>query len=663
MPTKKKAKQTKLAVKPDKPTDAEAKADAPAPAPVAMKQKEQVSIAKAKGRPMLSWVGKRPLRAVTAFPAQHVESFTASGADKAPVADAAIWKGWPATYPHGGLLFHGDNKEVLAHLLANGFRGRAQLIYIDPPFDSGVDYVRKVNLRGPVGKVALDGESYTLGEQVQYTDIWAKDNYLQFMYERLLLLRELLADNGSIVLHCDSTRSHFLRFLMEEIFGGDAFFKNEIIWFYRRWPTNTPSFQSMHDNLFWFSKCNDNKHTFNKLYERASERTLSDYGGKKLTTVQTEDGSFVKRETDEVSEGVAMRDVWEISREHPRGHEHTDYPTQKPTALLDRLVTALSNPGDLVLDAFVGSRTTAVVAQRLGRRWVACDINKGAIQTTTKRLQTDIAQQLASASAAVQQPELLADDQPKAAPPAQLFFSVHRVNNYDLAIQHNEAVNLVCEHIGVTRMLADAFFNGTLGKKLVKIIPFGHPLSPTDLEEVKRELDARANESRDVVVVCLGKELGVDVWLADWNRMRKQGDTPNKIEVIELRSDPKYGKFFAHKPAKARVDIHRLKKDKEGDTIVVVVTDFISPSIIERLQGQSNLLSPKISDWRAMVDSVMIDYAYDGKVFNIALADVPTRKQDLVKGTYELPAPASKTTVAVKVTDMLGEEVLVTANV
>jgi DNA methylase len=106
---------------------------------------------------------------------------------------------------------------------------------------------------------------------------------------------------------------------MEEVFGPDDYFKNEIIWSYRRWPTNTPTFQSMHDNLLWFSKTTDNKHTFNRQYERASERTLSDYGGKKLTTVKTEEGSFVKRETDEVSEGVAMRDVWEISREHPRG--------------------------------------------------------------------------------------------------------------------------------------------------------------------------------------------------------------------------------------------------------------------------------------------------------------------------------------------------------
>ena len=106
-----------------------------------------VTITSAKGRPMLTWVGKRPLRTVTAFPAQHVESFDPTG----DPADAAAWADWPAPYPHGGLLFHGDNKEVLAHLLANGFRGKVKLIYIDPPFDSGADYVRKVQLRGGGG--------------------------------------------------------------------------------------------------------------------------------------------------------------------------------------------------------------------------------------------------------------------------------------------------------------------------------------------------------------------------------------------------------------------------------------------------------------------------------------------------------------------------------
>ena len=192
-----------------------------------MTDKKTVAIKPAKGRPMLTWVGKRPLNRVTAFPAQRVETFTAGPT----LAPAGQWQDWPKAYPKGGLLLHGDNKDVLAHLLANGFRGQVKLIYIDPPFDSGADYVRKVQLRSLTGAAKLAGETYALGEQIQYSDIWANDNYLQFVYERLLLLRELLSEKGSVWLHCDWHRVHLLRLLVEEVFSPENI-RNEILWAY-----------------------------------------------------------------------------------------------------------------------------------------------------------------------------------------------------------------------------------------------------------------------------------------------------------------------------------------------------------------------------------------------------------------------------------------------
>ena len=177
-------------------------------------------------------------------------------------------------------------------------------------------------------------------------------------------------------------------------------------------------------------------------------------------------------------------------------------------------------------------------------------------------------------------------EQPK---PAALSFAVYRVNDYDLAVQHNEAVNLACEHLGVERRRTDAYFDGTLGKRLVKIVPFGHPLTRLDLEELEREFKSRPKEDRDVALVCLGKEPVVDGWLADRNRHRPV----NKIEAIELRTDKKYGKFFTHQPARARVDIKRLK-----DKIVVEIKDFISPSIVERLNVDQTVFKVQITDWR-----------------------------------------------------------------
>lgn len=243
------------------------------------------------------------------------------------------------------------------------------------------------------------------------------------------------------------------------------------------------------------------------------------------------------------------------------------------------------------------------------------------------------------------------DDAPS---PAQLGFSHWRVNDYDLAIQHNEAVNLACEYLGVERLRNDAYFDGLLGKRLVKIIPFGHPLSPMDLEAIRNELEARPDEDRAITVVCLGKELASDTWLTEWNRLRKKKTDPHHIEVIELRNDPRYGGFIQHEPAQARVAVKR----KDG-TLHVEIKDFVSPGILQRLAQQSGVVQARVADWRAMVDSVMIDIAYDGAVFNVVHADVPARKTDFVAGEYALDVPDGAATVAVKVTDMLGEEVLV----
>ena len=630
-----------------------AKAGQTATAP---KPGERVKVTAAKGRPMLTWVGKRPLTEVTAFPAQHIETFDPAGELQRP-RQSDVWTDWPAAYPQGGLLFHGDNKEVLAYLLANGFRGKVDLIYIDPPFDSGADYVRRVSLRGAKGTAKLDGEGYTLGEQLQYTDIWANDNYLQFMYERLLLLRELLSRDGVLVLHCDWRKSHHLRMLAEEIMGSESF-RNEVYWYY---------YNKMHDErkeilpratdtLLIYG--NGEQSTFNRVAvprERAVRQLKRVKVAGVLVNLRDESGQLVYQER----ETKTLDNVWPIPLIPPADvTQKTDYPTQKPIALLELVVLAYSEPNALVLDAFIGSGTTAQAAQELGRRWIGCDINKGAIQTTSKRLQGIIEEQVSEAARGDQSELVSEDGQEERPEPTQLSFTVWRVNDYDLQIQHNEAVNLACEHIGVQRTRTDSYFDGTLGKSLVKVIPFDHPLSPVDLEDLKKELESRPEEDRTVVIVCLGIELAARAWIENWNRLRRGKNAVNKIEVIELRSDPKYGKFLAHKPAAAKVEVHR----RDG-RIEVRIEDFISPTIIERLQQQTGIVKPQIDDWRAMVDSVMIDPAYDGDVFNVRMSDTPEKKTDLVSGRYEFPASDEPTTVAVKIIDMLGEEVLHSATV
>ena len=354
--------------------------------------------------------------------------------------------------------------------------------------------------------------------------------------------------------------------------------------------------------------------------------------------------------------GAPAQELWtDINSLAAQSSERGDYPTQKPEALIKRIVEASSSSGDLVLDCFVGSGTAAAVAQKLGRRWIAADVNKGAIQTTSKRLQAIIREQLeAQRQAQLSLPGVESEAGSPIPAPCSLSFSVYRVNDYDLQVQHNEAVNLAVELIGIERTKTDTFFDGTLGKRLAKIVPFNHPLTPLDLQLIQDELKARPDEERDITVVCLGKEIAADAWLEEYNKHRPI----NRIEVIELRTDQRYGKFFVHQPARAQVKVER----RDGQ-IVVEVEDFISPTIVERLDMDTPLFKAQIPDWRAMVDVVLIDTAYDGQVFNIALSDVPEKKDDLVAGRYELPAPEGETTVAVKIVDMLGEEVLVTETV
>ncbi len=691
----------------------------------------KIDIAAAKGRPMLTWVGKRPLAHVTAFPAQRVERHDALrivGIDPQNIdtndekmqlfrdlrsqCNNACWEGAPfingVWAPEvGGVLLHGDNKDVLAFLLANGYRESVSLVYIDPPFDSGADYVRKISLRGAAGSTKLAGESYSVGEQVQYTDIWTNDNYLQFMYERLSLLKQLLRGTGSIFVHCDWHRNHLLRCLLDEVFGAEGF-RSEIVR-EKCNPKNYTSagFGNVHDTILMYSHGDEPR--WNRQFdERTDAEAIEDFPkmdsqGRRYATVPlhapgTRTGEtgqpwrgiqppagnhwrYIHKTLDELdagglfewsesgnprkiiyadeSRGLAAQDIW-LGLKDGSGR----YPTEKNEGVLERIIAAASNPGDLVLDCFLGSGTTAAVAQKLGRRWIGCDINKGAIQTTTKRLRGIVAGQISEArrrGAAVRQGTLLhaeSGDEPPPKPCA-FGFTVWRVNDYDLQIQHNEAVNLACEHIGIERTRTDSYFEGTLGKKLVKIVPFGHPLTPLDLEELKRELESRPDEDRNLVVVCLGMELAAKAFVEDWNRLRKGTNAVNRIEVIELRTDAKYGKFIKHQPASARVKIARKRRD-DDERIVVEIQDFVSPTIVERLQQQAGLLSPKIDDWRAMVDCVYIDTAYNGSVLNVALADIPERKSDLVDGKYEFPAPPEQTTVALKIVDMLGEEVFLT---
>ena len=589
---------------------------------------ENIKITPAKGRPMLNWVGKRPLDYVKGFPAQLVECFDPLNVNKIPQTPnyESLKDNWH------NLLFHGDNKDVLATLLEKGFRGKIDLIYIDPPFKSGADYVRKVKLRGVKNLNKLDNDDASILQQTMYFDIWNNDNYLQFMYERLLLLKELLSETGSIYVHLDSYIGHYIKILMDEIFG-QGNFRSSIIWNTSvpqvagfKWLSNGWIYsQAM---ILYYTKSKTN-YVFNKQYIEVKQKS----------------GDISKKPISDI-----WNDIKNFAGIFGAKDSKTGFQTQKPEALLERIIKASSNPEDIVLDCFIGSGTTAAVAQKLGRRWIACDLNKGAVQLTSKRLQGIIKNQISDKKDDKQLALLKENSLPK-----YTSFAVYKVNDYDLKILETEAIELAVQHIGIQRTRTDSFFDGTFGKELVKIIDFNHPLTLLDLQLIQEELEKRPNEDRNITIVCLGKELSVDPWIEEWNKKHPI----NKLNVIELKTNPKYGSFLIHKPDEAKVRMERTDKTKGK----VVIEDFISPTIIERLNMDNKLFKIKVTDFRSMIDTVLIDNNYDGKTFHIVYSDVPEKKDDLIKGEYEIEILENKTVVAVKIIDMLGEEVIITEEI
>lgn len=258
------------------------------------------------------------------------------------------------------LLLLGDNQDALVAL---GDRGvRPHLVYLDPPFWTGSDF----------------------GD---YQDAWPSlDAYLQMLYERLGSVRDLLADDGALFVHLDWHAAAYVRVMLDEIFGRECF-RNEIAWAYRRWPAKARAFQRLHDTILFYVK-DPERYTWNQLYEPLSSGTVRTHGDRRQVAVFDGKKRVNSVDTDEPSPGTPMTDVWTVSVLNARARERTGYATQKPEALLERIVRATTRPGDIVADFFCGSGTTLAVAHKTGRRWIGCDRSERAIALSAERLES-----------------------------------------------------------------------------------------------------------------------------------------------------------------------------------------------------------------------------------------------------------------------------------
>jgi len=623
-----------------------------------------------RGYPELRWTGKRPFRGTQYFPAQHKETHGEAVA------------GWM------NRIYWGDNLQVMSHLLKE-YRGKVRLIYIDPPFDSKADYKKKIELRGK--SIANDHSAF---EEKQYTDIWTNDEYLQYMYERLILMRELLAEDGSIYVHCDSIKGHYIKILIDEVFGMDSFI-SQIVW--KRSDSHNDSGQgakhygSIHDMIFLF--CKTNSYLWNniytplpgstaeKWYRHVDEQTGRRYNMADITgpggeakgnpvyewkgirrawrfskehmeQLDTEgrivySGSgmpYQKRYLDE-SKGIPLQDWWDdipmVRGIHKS--EYLNYPTQKPEALLERIIQASSNPGDIVFDCFMGSGTTQAVAMKLGRRFLGADINLGAIQTTTKRLLGIVKDFEENGKT-----ELPGIESGK---PDKIFtgFEVYTVNNYEFFRNPVEARDLLLQALEVQPLPGNTVFDGEKDGMMVKILPVNRIATMADLNELISNLDYRGYEKEKkahpnkpverVQLVCMGHDPDLKAQFLE--QLHKAG-LDMEVEIVDILRDKQDLQFKRESEARIVIEKGHL-----------VIEEYFPMNLLQKL----SLEKEHVKRWRDLVDSVMIDFNYDGSVMEPQVTDIPER-EETVKGKYKIPDNAG--TIRVKITDLLSESLEVT---
>jgi len=294
-------------------------------------------------------------------------------------------------------LYTNDNLFVLCGMNSDS----VDLIYLDPPFNSKRMY------SAPVGSKAAGtsfkdmwtwedvNEAYLETLAGNYPALTAfiasigaihsraMKAYLTYIAQRIIEMHRVLKDTGSLYLHCDPTASHYLKVVLDEIFGKDNI-RNEIIWSYQRWTSLSTAFQRTHDIILFYTK-NKKNTVFNVQTEPYS--ILSKHKAKRFTKVES--GKLIQNYTEDNVREKSMRDVWDISILNSQSKERTGYPTQKPLALLHRIIKASSNEGDIVLDPFCGCATTCVAAQQLGRKWIGIDVEKQAAGILVERLSND----------------------------------------------------------------------------------------------------------------------------------------------------------------------------------------------------------------------------------------------------------------------------------
>jgi DNA modification methylase len=473
-------------------------------------------------------------------------------------------------------LIWGDNKLILSSLKNGPLReeiekqGGIKLIYIDPPFDVGADFSMDIE----IGDDTFTKNANIL-EEIAYRDTWGKgtDSFISMIFERLVLMRDLLAVDGSIYVHCDYRVSPYLKLILDEVFGVNNF-KNEIIWYYQNGGGRARTwFNRKHDTIFWYTKKLE-KYTYNSKEAGDARNTdegtfggyfKTDEDGRRFQEVRA-GGKVYKYYTDELKNAD---DVWNFGIISQRDKtERVDYPTQKPEELIERIIKASSNEGDLVADFFCGSGTTAAVAEKLGRKWINSDLGKFSIHTTRKRM-IGVQRALKSEGKDFRAFEILNLGKYE----RQHYIGINE--NLRLEEQHKQVEAREKEFVSLILNaykadIAEGFktFQGKKSGRLVAVGPVNVPVSRLFVEEVI--LECRQKHVTKVDILGFEFEMGLFPNVLDDARSKGIDISPKHIpaEVFDKRAIEK-GQVVFHDVA--AIEIKPLIKK---NSIAIELTDF-----------------------------------------------------------------------------------------
>jgi adenine-specific DNA-methyltransferase len=573
----------------------------------------------------LEWDGKPEVVERLYLPFQTVETINESRATRERDTGALFSTAEPQPTERN-LLIWGDNKLVMSSLLKD-HAGKVKLAYIDPPFDTGADFTYRV----PVGDGSIE-KMPSIIEEHAYRDTWGagKSSYLTMLYERLVLIHELLADDGSLFVHLDWHQGHYVKVLLDEIFGSDRFLNEIVWWYYNKYQGNINRFASNHDVIFWYSK--SASYTFNRQKEvrdKPVQQIKRVWDKEKQAIVNAKDpvtGKVLYQESTERS----IDDVWRLSMLQPADKtENVRYETQKPLTVAERIIATASDEGDLVADLFCGSGTALVAAEKLGRSWIGCDLGRFAIHTTRKRLLN------------------VPDCRP---------FDIKNLGSYERQRWQIESGN------GALRAYLDtilAFYNAEPvegfihlhGRKADRMVHIGATDAPVTIDETEDVMDEMAD---DGIEACdlLGWEweMGLHDTISERARRRGLDLRPRQIprEVMERDvSDADAVRFF--ELAFVDYDVRR-----QGQEACVVLKDFAIPS--EDLIPQK--VRESVASWSDLIDYWSVDFDFSDEVFHNQWQAYRTRENPALatqSDWHEYPKPG-RYAIVVKIIDIFGND-------